>query len=53
MRIFDGSILDFTSAIRLKPNDPETYLLRGIIYRETGKVDLAVRDEQMAASLRN
>ena len=42
--LFDLAILDYDSAIKLDPNDVDSYINRGNFYCKHGKQDLAIKD---------
>ena len=46
---YDKAISDYTEAIRLNPNNPETFYSRGIIYKSQGKLDKATADFNRAS----
>lgn len=46
------AVEDFTKVIEFKPNWPNGYLARAMIYRELKKNDLAAADEKKAAELK-
>ena len=47
----DRAIEEFTRAIKLNPNHPDTYYDRGIIYDRRGQPDLAIRDYTRAIKI--
>ncbi len=47
----DLALLDLEEAIKLKPEEPEAYLMRGQIYLAQKKKDMAKRDFEKAVSL--
>ena len=42
--LFDLAILDYDSAIKIAPNDVDSYINRGNFYCKHGKQDLAIKD---------
>lgn len=44
MRDYDSAIKDYTSAIKLKPEDTEAYNSRGVAYKDKGEYDKAIID---------
>ena len=49
--LFDLAIRDYDSAIKLAPNDVESYINRGNFYCKHGKQDLAIKDYDKALEL--
>lgn len=50
-KYLNDAIASLTEAIRLFPGEPKTYLERAKAYRELGRPDLAVADEQKSREL--
>ena len=48
---FDKAIADFTTAIRLAPEDVSLYIWRGIAYRAGGQLEEAIADHTKATRL--
>ena len=51
LRQYQRAIEDYNEAIRLKPDDADTYSNRGKVYFLQGKNNLFCRDEQKACEL--
>lgn len=47
----NDAIVSYNTAIMFTPRDPRLYMGRAKLYRKQGRVDLAVADEQKAATL--
>jgi tetratricopeptide (TPR) repeat protein len=43
-RVYDLAIADFTQAIRLDPDNAQSYSERGVVYGDSGDYDLAIAD---------
>ena len=50
-RIYDRAIEDLTQAIRLAPDNAQTYIERGVAYMENGDNDRAIEDYNQAIRL--
>ena len=51
LKDFPRALADYDEAIRLRPNDPDAYLDRGLIFLDTAKFDEAVADFTRAHEL--
>ena len=48
---YDRAIADLTKAIELEPNSAATHYMRGLVYKDRRKYDLAIADFQKVALL--
>ena len=48
----DKAIVEYTWAIRLKPNDPDPYKLRGMAYYHKNDLDSTIADFEAALKLK-
>ena len=48
---YDLAIADFSTAVALRPNDPEAYYDRGLAYRQKGAMDAALADYNITIRL--